>query len=313
MAGYKIGSEKGQQIADNLKVGETYNASDGSIWTKQANGAISVVTKNGGYTSNAYQSSVPNASDTSAKYFNDAAKSIADSLEQVKDVNANTNALAIDEAQKNRDFQEYMSNTSHQREVSDLKAAGLNPVISATAGATTPTGSQASISAASGHICPLLGSALAGLVSIANTQANNATSLQMNAQSLELQKLLGLAGLDMQKYGIDKGYAENLLTNQTALSVASINKQIAELNNSEQWNRLVKQGDIDLSKISTQGDVDILKSIFNSGGIHGEKDYANMVMAISYLAAKGIIVNSGSVEDVIKNTHNESGRFSHHR
>lgn len=54
------------------------------------------------------------------------------------------------QSQSQMDFQSHMSSTSHQREVMDLRAAGLNPILSANAGASTPAGAAANMQNALG-------------------------------------------------------------------------------------------------------------------------------------------------------------------
>lgn len=59
---------------------------------------------------------------------------------------ADQNRASAKAAQAQMDFQERMSNTAHQREIKDLQAAGLNPILSAKlGGASSPGGAQPNI------------------------------------------------------------------------------------------------------------------------------------------------------------------------
>lgn len=133
-----------------------------------------------------------NAVNYMQQVYDTVAKNNAWSAKQAADLNAwqrETNRIAMDfnaaEAAKNRDWQKMMSDTAHQREVADLKAAGLNPVLSASGGngAAVTSGATASGVTSSGAKGDTDTSATSALVGLLGTMINSQTELAKAATS----------------------------------------------------------------------------------------------------------------------------------
>lgn len=172
---------------------------------------------------------------------------------EMMDYQTNSNQYAMDwsaaQAKATRDWQEEMSNTSHQREVKDLMAAGLNPILSANQGATTPTGSTGQAYASSGDQGSVDTSTIA---SIMNTAMNSATTLKSMDISQEMQREKLAAELTMNHvssdamisaantnaaasiYGSDKSFEAAIQGQKNSYAMAALDRQL------ERWSTDLK-------------------------------------------------------------------------
>lgn len=142
------------------------------------------------------------------------------------DFQTQSNQIAMDfnaaEAAKNRDWQQMMSNTAHVREIADLKAAGLNPVLSVTGGNGAPvtSGSAASGVTSGGAMADADQSGNTALASIYGALINAQTSMynanlsaRTNLQMAEIQREAAVAGASLaanaSMYGANLNFQNN--------------------------------------------------------------------------------------------------------